>query len=122
MLSLARTHPFLKAAAQTREQDHYQPDIYMWSHFLADCFQFASYSGTKCCCLEGLVTILDRFGSHATKSHLYRTITSIEDPTYMQYLAERLREIGREDIAGLLDGVPEERALDLDALVRSISR
>lgn len=34
----------------------------------------------------------------------------------MEHLALCLREVGRADVAGLLDGVPDQRELDLGAL------
>ncbi len=107
---------FDDAASMTTEQDWYLPSPDQWSKFLADAFEASSYRATKHLCLEILVKVLVRFGSPWTKNYFYLTITKIEDPSYMEYLAERLREVGREDIAVLLDGVPDERDLDLDAL------
>lgn len=92
----------------------------MWAHFLADTFHFSTYRATKELCLEGLATFLDRFDSQGTKASLYRTIKSIEDPSYMEHLALRLREIDRDDVASLLDGVPDQRTLDLNALTMTL--
>lgn len=39
----------------------------------------------------------------------------------MAYLGECLRGVGAEDVAELLDGVPEERPLDVDALKVALS-
>jgi hypothetical protein len=66
--------------------------------------------------LEILAKLLVRFGSPWTKNNLYLLIQRIEDPSYVEHLAVCLREVGREDIAKLLDGVPIERPLYLDAL------
>ncbi|HWW75200.1 MAG TPA: serine/threonine-protein kinase [Pyrinomonadaceae bacterium] len=107
---------FMNTAEKTSERDYFSPVPDMWAHFLADVFHFSSYRPTKSLCLEGLAKFLVRFGSPWTKNYLYLTITRIEDPSYMEYLAACLREAGREDVAGLLDGVPEERTLDLDGL------
>ena len=59
---------------------------------------------------------LVRFGSPGTKYYLHLTIAHIDDPSYVEYLAARLREVGREDVATLLDGVPDQRALDVQAV------
>lgn len=107
---------FMNAAEITTERDEIQPVPDMWAHFLADTFHYSSYRPTKHLCLEGLAKFLVRFGTPWTKNYLYLTITRIEDPSYIEYFAECLREVGRKDIAGLLDGVPEERRLDLEAL------
>ena len=88
----------------------------MWAHFLADVFYFSSYRPTKNLCLEGLAKLLVRFGTPWTKNYLYFTIMRLEDPSYVELLTVCLREAGREDVVGLLYGVPQERALDLDAL------
>lgn len=107
---------FLKAAEQTSEKDHFSPVPDMWARFLADTFVASSYRATKSLCLEGLSKFLVRFGSAWTKNYLYLTITHINDPSYMEDLAEQLCKVGREDIADLIKGVPDERDLDLDAL------
>lgn len=107
---------FDDAAQNTPDQDFFSPQPQSWSRFLADTFRISSYRPTKHLCLECLVKFLDRFGTPGAKHHLYQTIEGIEDPSYMEHLAVCLREVGREDIASLLDGVPEQRVLDLDAL------
>lgn len=107
---------FMNAGEKTTERDYFSPAPDMWAHFLADAFHFSSYRPTKNLCLEGLAKFLVRFGTPWTKNYLYLTITRIEDPSYMEHLAVCLREAGREDVAGLLDGVLEERVLDLNAL------
>lgn len=107
---------FMNAAEKTSERDHFSPVPDMRAHVLTDVFHFSSYRPTKSQCLEGLAKFLVRFGTPWAKNYLYLTITRIEDPSYMEHLAACLREAGREDVARLLDGVPEERALNLDAL------
>ncbi len=106
----------MNAAEITTERDEIAPVPDMWAHFMADTFHFSSYRPTKSLCLEGLAKFLVRFGSPWTKNYLYLTIKSIEDPSFMDHLSVCLREVGREDVASLLDGVPDQRALDLDAL------
>jgi serine/threonine protein kinase len=113
---------FLNAAEKTSERDFFSPVPDMWTQFLADTFHFSSYRPTKSLCLEGLAKFLVRFGSPWTKNYLYLTIKGIEDPSYMEHLAVCLREVDREDVAGLLDGVPEARSLDLNALRIALAR
>lgn len=108
---------FENAARMTSARDFFSPEPDMWSKFLADTFHLSSYRPTKNLCLEGLANFLVRFGSRWTMIYLYRIINNIEDPSYMAHLAMCLREVGREDVAGLLDGVPDSRALDVEALV-----
>jgi hypothetical protein len=119
---------FVSAVEDIPKQVDVPPVPDMWSHFLADAFRFSSHPETKYLCLKGLVEFLDRFGTSGTKYHLYQTIEvtieNIEDPNYsnyMKYLIEQLRAVEREDIADLLDGVPEQRTLDLDALRIALS-
>jgi hypothetical protein len=103
------------AAETTNEQDFFSAEPDMWARFLAETFQLSSYRPTKHLCLESLAKLLVRFGNQWTKVYLYRIISGIEDSSYMEHLAVGLREVGREKIADLLDGVPEQRDLDLDA-------
>lgn len=109
---------FNNAVEDTTDRDHFSPSPKSWSRFLADTFDLSSYFPTKSLCLEGLANLLARFGSPGTKHYLYRTIESIKDPNDMKELARclRLRGVDREDIASLLDGVPDQRDLDSDAL------
>jgi serine/threonine protein kinase len=107
---------FMNAAEKVTERDFFRPVPDMWARFLADTFQFSSYRPTKNLCLEGLAKFLVRFGSPWTKNHLYLTITKIEDQSYLEHLAVCLREVGRDDVADLLEWVPDHRALDLEAL------
>ncbi|MGB7925117.1 MAG: serine/threonine-protein kinase [Pyrinomonadaceae bacterium] len=111
---------FLSAADQTSKRDFFSPVPDMWAHFLADTFRFSSYRPTKYLCLEGLAKFLAKFGTPWTKEHLYLTIKSIEDPSYIEHLAVCLREVDREDVAGVLDGVSDPRDLDLGALVSAL--
>jgi hypothetical protein len=108
---------FNNATRLTKDQDWFRQSLYSWSHFLAEVFDVSSYFSTKSQCLEGLAYLLDRFGGPEVKHHLYRTIRNIEDPNDMEELAKCLRQVGREDIASLLDGAPDQRDLDLDALI-----
>jgi serine/threonine protein kinase len=107
---------FSNATRLTKDQDWHHPDLYSWSHFFAETFDTSSYFNTKSLCLEGLAYILDRFGGPEVKHCLYRTIKNIEDPNDMEELAKCLRQVGREDIARLLDGAPDQCDLDLDAI------
>lgn len=107
---------FDEAASMTTEQHWFSAAPDEWARFLFDTFEASSYRATKHLCLEILAKLLVRFGSPWTKNYLYVMIQRIEDPSYMEHLAVCLREVGREDIALLLDGVPIERPLDLDAL------
>jgi serine/threonine protein kinase len=107
---------FLNAARVTTEIDHYTPRPDNWSRFLADTFVSSSYRATKNLCLEGLVTLLARFGSPGTKRYLHWVIINVDDPFDMAEIARLLRHVGREDVALLLDGVPDERSLDHDAI------
>jgi serine/threonine protein kinase len=107
---------FENAASHTTEKDFYRPSSTSWAFFWANVFDVSSYRPTKFICLEGLANLLNRFDNPRIKERLYHTITRIDDPSYMEELAERLRGIGREDIAVVLDGVPDQRELDSEAL------
>lgn len=113
---------FDRAARLTKDQDFFRPDPYSWSRFLADTFEVSSLFATKSLCLEGLAYCLDRFGSPGTMYFIYRTIEGIDDPNDMTEFANCLRGVGREDIAGLLDGVPDQRNLDLESLKKALPR
>jgi serine/threonine protein kinase len=107
---------FLDAAGQTRSTDYYAPMPDAWSRFLADVFHSSQFRATKNVCLLGLASFLDRFGTEWTRYYLGGTICNLQDPSYAIEMAECLRRIGREDIAVLLDGVPDQRDLDVPAL------
>lgn len=107
---------FLNAARLITESDHYSPRPDNWSRFLADTFHNSSYRATRNLCLDGLTGLLARFGSPGTKTYLYAVISDIDDPFEMADAAQCLRLVGREDVARLLDDVPEQRLLDLAAL------
>ncbi len=107
---------FMKAAELTKDSDFYRPAPRSWSCFLAETFALLWHPPTKHLCLEGLANFLVRFRSPGTKDYLYITIKNIGDPSYMEHLAVCLREVGREDIAGLLDGVPDQRPINFEAL------
>lgn len=110
---------FDNAARFTTDQDFFRPSQ-SWFHFLANTFDVSSYRPTKSLCLEGLAYFLVRFGNPEIKGCLYRTIKSIEDPSYMEELALCLHQVGREDIANLLDGSLDRRNIDLEAVWRAL--
>lgn len=107
---------FIYAAGLTRPEDFFTPSPDMWSFFLFEAFRSTSYTATKHLCLEGLVRYFVEFGTGWNKKYLWLAAQKIEDPYLMDYLAQRLRGAGAEDIAELLDGVPEDRPLDAEAL------
>ncbi len=113
---------FDRAARRTKDQDFFHPEPYSWSRFWADTFDISSVFETKSLCLEGLAYCLDRFGNQGTVYFIYRTIEGIDDPNDMTAFANCLRGVGREDIAGLLDGVPDQRNLDLESLKKALQR
>jgi serine/threonine protein kinase len=122
--SLRLVQRFIKATELTRDTDFFSPDPESWSRFLSNTYAAVTYRATKHLCLEGLVAILVRFKRHGTKAYLYQTIKSIEDPSYIGHLVTCLREAGYEDIAEILEGVPDQRDLNLEALeaaLRSIN-
>jgi hypothetical protein len=114
LLQLVRR--FDRAAERTTDQDFYQPSLNSWGHFLVNTFDVSSARATKSWCLEDVAKFLDRFGNPDMRYYLCKVIERIDDPSYMEDLAEYLRQAGREDIAGLLDGVPDRRTLDLEAV------
>jgi hypothetical protein len=61
------------------------------------------------------------FGMEGNRKYLWLVAQGIEDPSLMAYLRECLRGVGAEDVAELLDGVPEERPLDVEALKVALS-
>jgi uncharacterized protein YidB (DUF937 family) len=71
--------------------------------------------------LESLANFLVRFKTPEVNHCVYRTIESIKDPSYMGDLADNLRRVGREDIADLLVGAPDEHPVDLEALRRALN-
>ncbi len=107
---------FMKAAECTKDSDFFSPAPQSWSCFLADTFALSSYRPTKHLCLEGLAKFLFRFKTHDTKVYLAQTIQKLDDPDHTEFLAARLREVDCEEVAKTLDGVPEQRTIDLQAL------
>jgi hypothetical protein len=107
---------FIDAAELTRSEDFFTPLPDMWSFFLFEAFRAASYTATKFQCLEGLVKYFVKFGSGWNKKYLWLVAQEIEDPNLMDRLTQCLREAGEEDMAELLDGMPEDRPLDAEAL------
>jgi len=111
----------IDAAEQTRPDNWFTPEPDMWSYFLFEAFNASSYTGTKHLCLEGLVRYFADFGRGGNRKYLWLVAQQIEDPDLMAYLGECLRGMGAEDVAELLDGVPEDRPLDVEALKVALS-
>jgi serine/threonine protein kinase len=111
----------IDAAEQTRPDNWFTPDPDAWSHFLFEAFNASSYTGTKHLCLEGLVRYFADFGKGGNRKYLWLVAQRIEDPSLMAYLGECLRGVGAEGVAELLDGVPEDRQLDVEALKVALS-
>jgi hypothetical protein len=107
---------FLFSAEKTKDDDECGPVPDMWSHFLFDAFRFSSTSWTKRLCLEGLVTCWIRFATYWPARYLLLAITGIESPDLIEHLAIVLRERQCEIAASLLDGVPDDRDLDVVAI------
>lgn len=97
------------AAERTNERDFFFDDPDQWGWFLGETFKVCSYRATKHVCLASLSKIFVRFET-------LWLVYSIEDPADLEQFAACLREHNRDDIARLLDGVPEERKLDVEAL------
>lgn len=111
----------IDAAEQTQPDNWFTPDPDAWSHFLFDAFNASSYTGTKHLCLEGLVRYFADFRRGGNRKYLWLVAQQIEDPDQMAYLAECLRGVGAEDVAEVLDGAPEDRPLDVEALKVALS-
>jgi serine/threonine protein kinase len=111
----------MDAAEQTRPDNFFTPDPNMWSFFLYEAFNASSYTGTKFLCLEGLVKYFADFGTEWNRKYLWLVAQRIEDPNQMAYLGECLRGAGAEAVAELLDGVLEDRPLDVEALKVALS-
>lgn len=107
---------FIDAAELTRPGDFFTPSPDVWSFFLFEAFRATSYTATKFLCLEGLVKYFVKFGSGWNKKYLWLAAQEIKDPNLMDQLTQCLREAGAEGIAELLNGVPEDRPLDAEAL------
>lgn len=104
------------AAERTKEGDFFFDSGDRWSLFLVETTKVCSYSPTRHACLGSLAKIFVRFDTPCVRQNLGHIIYVTKDPSDLQHLAQCLREQGREDIAKLLDGVPEDRELDVDAL------
>ncbi len=120
--SLRLVQEFITSTELTRDQDFFSPEPESWSRFLADTFAVVTYRATKYICLEGLISLLVRFKRHGTKVYIYQTIKIIEDPSYIDYLVTCLREAGYDGISKILEGVPEHRDLDLEALESALRK
>jgi len=108
------------AAERTKETDHFFDSGDRWSLFLVETIKVCSYSPTKHACFDSLSKILTRFDTPVVRQNLGHIIYVTKDPSDLQHLAQCLRERGREDIAKLLDGVPQNRELDIEALKRAL--
>jgi serine/threonine protein kinase len=104
------------AAERTKEGDFFFDSGDRWSLFLVGTIKVCSYGPTKHACLYSLSKILVRFDTPCVRQNVGHIIYVTKDPSDLQHFAQCLRERGREDIAKLLDGVPEDRELDVEAL------
>lgn len=104
------------AAELTKEGDHFYDSPDRWGWFLVETFRACSYRPTRHVCLASLSKILVRFDTPLLRQYVGHLIYTIKDPSDLVHFAVCLREQNRDDIAKLLDGVPEERNLDVDAL------
>jgi len=104
------------AAERTKESDFFFDSGDRWSLFLVETIKVCSYSPTKHACFDSLSKIFTRFDTPVVRQNLGHIIYVTKDPSDLQHLARCLRERGREDIAKLLDGAPEDRKLDVEAL------
>jgi serine/threonine protein kinase len=104
------------AAERTKENDFFYDGSDRWGWFLGETFKVSSYGPTKHACLASLSKIFVRFGTPWLRHYLGHIIYVTKDPSDLAYLADCLGEQKRGDIAKLLDGVPEDRELDVEAL------
>jgi len=104
------------AAERTKEGDFFFDSGDRWSLFLVETSKVCSYGPTKHACLYSLSKILVRFDTPCVRQNVGHIIYVTKDPSDLQHFAQCLRERGREDIAKLLDGVPEDRELDVEGL------
>lgn len=104
------------AAERTKEGDFFFDSGDRWSLFLVETTKVCSYGPTKHACLYSLSKILVRFDTPCVRQNVGHIIYVTKDPSDLQHFAHCLRERGREDIAKLLDGVPEDRELDVEGL------
>jgi serine/threonine protein kinase len=104
------------AAERTNEGDFFFDNPDQWGWFLGETFKVCSYRPTRYACLASLSKIFVRFETLWLRRHVGHLICSIEDPADLEHLAACLREQNRDDIAKLLDGAPEERKLDVQAI------
>ena len=104
------------ASERTNEGDFFFDNADQWGWFLGETFKVCSYRPTRHACLASLSKIFVRFDTLWLRRYVGHLIYSIEDPADLEHFAACLREQSRNDIAILLDGVPEERPLDVHAL------
>lgn len=103
---------FDHAAEHTNEGEHFFDNADRWGFFLVQAFHNATYRPTRHACFACLTRLLVRFDTPALRHKVGHLIYIANDPADLQEFAACLREHNREDIAALLDGVPEERNLD----------
>jgi serine/threonine protein kinase len=104
------------AAERTNERDFFFDNPDQWGWFLGETVKVCSYRATKHVCLASLSKIFVRFDTLWLRRYVGHLIYSIEDPADLEHFAACLGEQNRGDIARLLDGVPEERKLEVEAL------
>ena len=91
-----------------------------WGWFLGETFKVCSYSPTKHACLASLSKTFSRFDTPYLRKYFGHIIYVTKDAADLEHLAQCLREVGRGDIAKVLDGVPEDRELDVEALKKKL--
>lgn len=107
---------FDQAADGTKETDFFFDGPDRWGWFLGEIFKVSSHRSTRHQCLTSLSKIFLRFDTPYLRQYVGDLITRIVDPSDVEFLADRFREQGREDLSDLLEGVPYDRSLDIDAL------
>jgi serine/threonine protein kinase len=104
------------AADGTKETDFFFDGPDKWGWFLGETFKSSSHRPTRHACLTSLAKIFVRYDSPWLRQYVGHLIYRIVDPSDVEFFADRLREQGRQDLADLLEGVPYDRSLDIDAL------
>lgn len=104
------------AAERTKDGDFFFDSSDRWGWFLVETFKACSYRPTRYACLASLSKIFVRFNTPLLRQYVGHLIYTIQDPADLEQFAALLREQNREDIAKLLDGVPAQRNLDVNAL------
>jgi len=104
------------AAEHTNEDDFFYDSPDRWCRFLVETFKVCSYRPTRYACLASMSKTLVRFDTPLVRQWFGQLMYSIQDPGDAEYLTLCLREHHRKDLAKLLDGVPEDRSMDVEAL------